>query len=86
LCSLSHWFDDEDEQFVFNGSNKWFEDAFQAGMKECEDMWRGYLHAVQRQLDKAVKSLGTAVNKECRESLDEAVKSLGTAGEQVFGC
>jgi hypothetical protein len=32
-------------------------------MKECEDMRRGYLHAVQRQLDEAVKSLGTAVNK-----------------------
>jgi hypothetical protein len=32
-------------------------------MKECEDMQRGYLHAAQRQLDEAVKSLGTAVNK-----------------------
>jgi predicted HicB family RNase H-like nuclease len=67
-CALSYndeddWFHDEDEQFVFNGSNKWFEDAFQARMKECEDMRRGYLHAVQRQLDEAVKSLGTAVNK-----------------------
>ena len=44
-CALSYgdddeWFDDEDEEFVFDpkGSNKWFEDAFEAGLKEREEM------------------------------------------------
>ena len=44
-CALSYgddddWFDDEDEEFVFDpkGSNKWFEDALQAGLKERDDM------------------------------------------------
>ena len=47
-CALSYnddqdWFDDEDEEFQFDpeGSNKWFEDAFVAGLKECEMMRRG---------------------------------------------
>ena len=44
-CALSYgdddeWFDDEDEEFVFDpkGSNKWFEDALEAGLKEREEM------------------------------------------------
>jgi hypothetical protein len=44
-CSLSYndddeWFDDEDEEFVFDpkGSNKWFDDAVEAGLKEQEKM------------------------------------------------
>jgi hypothetical protein len=47
-CALAYnddddWFDDEDEEFVFDpaGSNKWFEDAFVAGLKEQEIMQRG---------------------------------------------
>ena len=47
-CALAYnddddWFDDEDEEFVFDpaGSNKWFEDAFVAGLKENEIMQRG---------------------------------------------
>jgi hypothetical protein len=47
-CALAYnsddeWFDDEDEEFQFDptGSNKWFEDAFVAGMKEREIMQRG---------------------------------------------
>jgi hypothetical protein len=46
-CALSYnddddWFDDEDEEFQFdpNGSNKWFEDALEQGLKEKEDMQR----------------------------------------------
>ena len=61
-CALSNnededWFDDEDEEFVFNDSNQWFEDAFVAGIKENEEMRRGYLQAHQRQLDAAVERL-----------------------------
>jgi hypothetical protein len=44
-CALSYgddddWFDDEDEEFVFdpNGSNKWFEEALQEGLKERDEM------------------------------------------------
>ena len=44
-CALSYnddeeWFDDEDEEFVFdpNGSNKWFEDAVEQGLKEQAEM------------------------------------------------
>jgi hypothetical protein len=44
-CALSYgddddWFDDEDEEFVFDpkGSNKWFEEALKAGLKEREEM------------------------------------------------
>ena len=44
-CALSYgddddWFDDEDEEFVFDpkGSNKWFEDALQEGLKERDEM------------------------------------------------
>ena len=44
-CALSYgdddeWFDDEDEEFVFDpkGSNKWFEDALEVGLKEREEM------------------------------------------------
>ena len=47
-CALAYgsddeWFDDEDEEFQFdpNGGNKWFEDAFEAGLKEEEAMRRG---------------------------------------------
>jgi hypothetical protein len=47
-CALAYndddeWFDDKDEEFEFDpaGSNKWFEDAFVAGMKEREIMQRG---------------------------------------------
>jgi hypothetical protein len=46
-CALSYdddedWFNDEDEEFEFdpNGSNKWFEDAFEQGLKEQEEMRR----------------------------------------------
>ena len=46
-CALSYgddddWFDDEDEEFVFDpkGSNKWFEEALEAGLKEREEMMR----------------------------------------------
>jgi hypothetical protein len=49
-CSLSYndddeWFDDEDEEFVFDpkGSNKWFEDALVAGMQEQEEMQWGFM-------------------------------------------
>ena len=52
-CALSYnddgdWFDDEDEEFVFDGSNMWFEEAFEEGMKEHEIMSRGYLDAKKR--------------------------------------
>jgi hypothetical protein len=45
-CALSYnddedWFDDEDEEFVFDPKNKWFEDALVAGLKEQEEMRRG---------------------------------------------
>jgi hypothetical protein len=46
-CALSYgddddWFDDEDEEFVFDpkGANKWFEEALEAGLKEREEMMR----------------------------------------------
>jgi hypothetical protein len=46
-CGLAYnsdddWFDDEDEEFVFdpNGSNQWFEDAWLEGLKEAEEMRR----------------------------------------------
>ena len=46
-CALSYnddddWFDDEDDEFVFDpkGSNKWFEDALEQGLKELEEMQR----------------------------------------------
>jgi hypothetical protein len=57
-CALSYnddgdWFDDEDEDFVFYGSNTWFEEAFEEGMKGHEIMSRGYLDAKKR--DKTVK-------------------------------
>jgi hypothetical protein len=45
-CALSYgddddWFDDEDEEFVFDpaGGNKWFEDALEAGLKEHSEMY-----------------------------------------------
>jgi hypothetical protein len=55
-CALSYnddgdWFDDED--FVFYGSNTWFEEAFEEGMKGHEIMSRSYLDAKKR--DKTVK-------------------------------
>jgi hypothetical protein len=39
------WFDDEDVEFEFDpaGGNKWFEDAFVAGMKESEIMQWGFI-------------------------------------------
>ena len=46
-CALSYnddedWFNDEDEEFEFDpkGSNKWFEDALEQGLKEREEMRR----------------------------------------------
>ena len=38
-CALGYneddeWFDDEDEEFYFQESNGWFEEAFVAGMRE----------------------------------------------------
>ena len=46
-CALSYnddeeWFDDEDDEFEFDpkGSNKWFEDAFEQGLKELEEIQR----------------------------------------------
>jgi hypothetical protein len=38
------WFDDEDEELVFDpaGGNKWFEDALEMGMKENEIIQWGY--------------------------------------------
>ena len=51
-CALSYnddgdWFDDED--FVFYGSNTWFEEAFEEGMKGHEIMSRSYLDAKKRE-------------------------------------
>jgi hypothetical protein len=47
-CALSYnddedWFDDEDEEFEFDpkGSNKWFDDALEQGLKEQQEMQRG---------------------------------------------
>ena len=47
-CALSYndndaWFDDEDDEFQFDpkGSNKWFEQALEQGLKEQEEMRRG---------------------------------------------
>jgi hypothetical protein len=55
-CALSYnkdgdWFDDEDEEFVFTDSNKWFEDTLVAGLQERVDMEYGYLWATQRLLE-----------------------------------
>jgi hypothetical protein len=36
------WFDDEDEEFYFQESNGWFEEAFVAGMRERDEMLYGY--------------------------------------------
>jgi hypothetical protein len=46
-CALSYnegddWFNDENEEFVFDGSNRWFEDAHRAAVKEQYDMEFGY--------------------------------------------
>ena len=44
-CCLAYnsdddWFDDEDEEFEFDGSNRWFEEAWEEGLKEAEEMRR----------------------------------------------
>ena len=59
--SDDEWFDDEDEEFQFdpNGGNKWFEDAFKAGLKEQEAMRRG---CVKRKNDEENKVLQNNVN------------------------
>ena len=46
-CALSYnddcdWFDDEDEEFSFEHSEGWFEKAFDDGMKERDEMLKGY--------------------------------------------
>ncbi|CAB4019363.1 Hypothetical predicted protein [Paramuricea clavata] len=57
------WFDDEDEEFVFTDSNQWFENAFESGIKEREDMQWGYLQVKQKQLDGARKRSKTILTK-----------------------
>jgi hypothetical protein len=51
------WFDDEDEEFVFDvdGSNRWFEDAHRAGLKEQHDMEFGYRRAKRKEQTKILK-------------------------------
>jgi hypothetical protein len=49
------WFDDEDEDFVFDRSNQWFEDAHQAGLKEQHDMEFGYRRAKREEQRKILK-------------------------------
>ena len=51
------WFDDEDEEFVFNvdGSNRWFEDAHRAALKEQHDMEFGYRRAKRKEQTKMMK-------------------------------
>jgi hypothetical protein len=49
------WFDHEDEDFVFDGSNQWFEDAHQAGLKEQHDMEFGYRRAKREEQIKILK-------------------------------
>jgi hypothetical protein len=58
-CGLSYnsdddWFDDEDFEFEFDpaGGNKWFEDAWEAGMREHEMQQRG---CVKREENKEEK-------------------------------
>jgi hypothetical protein len=46
-CALSYnddcdWFDDEDEEFSFEHSEGWFEKSFDDGMKERDEMLKGY--------------------------------------------
>jgi hypothetical protein len=47
-CALGYnddgdWFDDEDEEFSFEHSERWFEKAFEDGMAERDEMLNGYL-------------------------------------------
>jgi hypothetical protein len=65
-CTLSYnddteWFDEEDEEFVFTDSNKWFEDALNAGIKERDDMLFGYKEAKQREMYDIVLVLSDAI-------------------------
>lgn len=46
-CALScnsddDWYDNDGEEFVFDVSNAWFEQALEEGLKEKELMERGY--------------------------------------------
>jgi hypothetical protein len=59
-CALSYnddddWFDDEDEEFEFTGSNKWFEDALSQGLKELEMMQRGCVKRASEEESNTVK-------------------------------
>ena len=47
-CALAYnddgdWFDDEDEEFSFEHSEGWFEEAFEDGIAERDEMLYGYL-------------------------------------------
>lgn len=57
------WFNDEDEEFVFMDSNQWFEEALIMGLREREDIQRGYLQVEKSQLNEAVARLVNAVNE-----------------------
>ncbi|CAB3977385.1 Hypothetical predicted protein [Paramuricea clavata] len=45
--SDDEWFDDEDEDFDFTNSPGFFEKAWTDGLKERDDMQRGYLDIAQ---------------------------------------
>jgi hypothetical protein len=45
------WFDDEDEEFSFEGSDGWFEKAWDEGIAERDEMLYGYLVLVENAED-----------------------------------
>ena len=59
-CALAYnedgdWFDNEDEEFFFENSSGWFEDALVAGLKERDEMLHSYRSTFMLVLDENVK-------------------------------
>ncbi|CAB4026366.1 Hypothetical predicted protein [Paramuricea clavata] len=55
------WFDDEDEDFHFTEGNKWFEDAWEAGLREKEEMRHGWKKALEGHLKDVAASYQAAM-------------------------
>jgi hypothetical protein len=67
-CGLAYnddddWFNDEDEEFEFTDSNKWFEKAWVDGVKERDEMLNGYKYVAQYEVDAGVKRLKQAMDE-----------------------
>jgi hypothetical protein len=70
------WLWDEDEEFRFDkeGGNKWFEDAFDAGMAECA-LQRGVQRRVERSSEECMKLMDEYAEK-VEEEENEAFEKL----------